>query len=308
MKHTASQTVLAALCVIGAMALFGLIDNFMGLVAEVGGLWQFHLLRSAIALGVLACVAWLTGAVLWPRRPAVVLGRNLLSGTAMVIYFGCLGYMPIAQAVAGLFTAPIFVVLISVLVYRERIGSRRISAVALGFVGIIMVLRPDAQGIGWLTILPVLAGVTHAMGNIVTRKYCADEDTFAILGGFFSVMLCVGAVGTVLMTLSTAPVPAGADGYLTRGWVWPEGIFLTMIIVQGVGSLIGVGLIIRAYQIAEASSVAVFENAMLVFATLWGIVLWGDIPDALGFAGLGAIALAAVIITRRTPDVAALPA
>jgi drug/metabolite transporter (DMT)-like permease len=96
------------------------------------------------------------------------------------------------------------------------------------------------------------------------------------------------------------PVPEGGDGFITRGWVPPEGIFLTMIVVQAIGSLIGVGMSIKAYQLADATMVAVFENTLLVFATFWAFVLWGEAPDALGMVGLGLITVAGVIIALRS--------
>lgn len=292
----------AAACALFAMALFGLIDNFMRLAAETGGLWQFHLLRSVIAVVLLLLFAWFMGINMRPNRPRNVLGRSLLNSVAMVIYFGCLGLMPIAQVVAGLFTAPIFVVIFSVVFFGEAVGIRRVLAVILGFAGIILVLRPDTDAFSMLTLLPVLAGAIYALGNIATRRWCAGEGTLTLLGGFFGVMMCFGALGLLVLTLFPQPVPVGADGFVVRGWVAPEGIFLTMIVVQGVGSLIGVGLSIKAYQLAEASFVAVFENMLLVFATIWAVILWGEVPDALGLLGLACIAGAGVIIAVRSEN------
>lgn len=290
----------AALCVLGAMGLFGLIDNFMRLAAETGGLWQFHLLRSIVALAVLVPVAAALRIGLRPLRPLAVAGRSVLNAVAMVIYFGCLGYMPISQAVAGLFTAPIFVVLISALFLGEVVRFRRWIAVLIGFAGILLVLRPDVGDISALSILPVLAGAIYAMGNIATRRWCGGEGTLALLAAFFVCMLGFGAAGSIALALFPQAVPVGADGFALRGWVRPDGVFGIMILVQGIGSLIGVGLLIRAYQLADASFVAVFENALLVAATLWAAVLWGEVPDIIGMAGLAMVGIAGVIIAIRT--------
>lgn len=303
MHPETSRPVLAAMLVLGGMALFGLIDNFMRLAAETGGLWQFHFLRAIVALVILVPLALVLRAPLRPRAPGRVFLRSVLNSLSMVIYFGCLGFMPIAQVVAGLFTAPIFVVLFSVLFFGERIGPRRILAVALGFLGIILALRPDAGDLSALTALPVLAGALYGLGNLVTRRWLGGEGTLALLGGFFGLMLFWGALGCIVLALWPLPVPPGAEGWATRGWVAPEGIFLVMIVVQGVGSLLGVGLSIKAYQLADATMVAVFENTLLVFATLWAFILWGEAPDTLGFVGLALITLAGIIIALRTdPD------
>lgn len=291
---------IAAVAVLGAMTLFGLIDNFMRLAAQTGGLWQFHFLRSVVALALLVVVARVTGASLRPYRPRSVLGRSCLNGSAMVIYFGCLGLMPIAQVVAGLFTAPLWVVLFSVAFFGEKVGPRRIFAVLLGFAGIVLVLRPDAGEFSVLSVVPVLAGALYALGNIATRRWCGGEGTLTLLGGFFGMMMVFGALGVGVLALFPQPVPDGADGFIVRGWVAPVGIYGVMIVVQGVGSLIGVGLSIRAYQLADATFVAVFENTLLLFATIWAVVLWGEVPDALALLGLAMIAGAGVIIALRS--------
>jgi len=279
----------------------------MRLAAETGGLWQFHMLRAVVALGLLGLVAWIMGVSLRPRRPGRVFARSALNSTAMVIYFGCLGFMPIAQAVAGLFTAPIFVVIFSVLFFGERVGPRRVLAVAIGFAGIILALRPEAGALTVWSVVPVLAGAFYGLGNLVTRKWCAGEGTLTLLGGFFAMMGISGALGVAALALWPLPVAPGGDGFLTRGWVAPEGIFLTMIVVQGVGSLIGVGLSIRAYQLADATMVAVFENTLLLFATLWAVILWREVPDALSLLGLSLVAAAGVLIALRSPPAVAVP-
>ena len=295
---------LAVAYTLSAMALFGLIDNFMRLVAETGGLWQFHLMRSVTALGILVIAAAVLKIELRPKRPARVLGRTFFATMAMLVYFGCLGSMPIAQAVAGLFTAPIFVVIFSMIFLRETIGLRRGFAVLLGFFGIILVLRPDAQGLGAMTFLPILAGAFHAIGIIMTRRWCAAEGTLSLLAVFFGFMLVIGGIGTVMMGQFVTDPPAGAAGFVFRGWVPFEGMFLILTVVQGIGSLIGVGLIIKSYQMAESSFIAVFENTMIVFATLWAIVLWGEVPDNIGLLGLLCIMASGVIISVRGRKVA----
>ena len=303
MDTGANRPVLAAGLVLGAMALFGLIDNFMRLAAENGGLWQFHFLRGALAVAVLVPLAWMLKVRLRPRNARLVLGRSALNTTAMVIYFGCLGLMPIAQVVAGLFTAPIFVVIFSVLFFGERIGPRRIFAVALGFVGIILALRPEAGELSLLSILPVIAGAFYGLGNLITRRLCGAEGTCTLLGGFFGLMTMAGAAGCLFLWLYPLPVAPGADGFLTRGWVPAEGVFGVMIVVQALGSLLGVGLSIRAYQMADATMVAVFENTLLVFATIWAVILWAEMPDALGLLGLALITAAGIIIALRSGPV-----
>lgn len=290
----------AVAMVLGAMALFGLIDNFMRLAAATGGLWQFHFLRGLLAVALLWPVVRMQGGSFRPRRPGAVLLRSVFNSLAMVLYFGALGFLPIAQALAGLFTAPLFVVLFSVVIFGDGIGPRRIVAVALGFAGVVLALGLDAGGLGLSALVPVVAGACYGMGNLLTRRTCAEESTFTLLGWFFALMAFWGALGCIVLALLPQEVAAGAAGWVTRGWVLPQGWFLVLIVVQAVGSLIGVGMTIRAYQIAaDPTVIAVLENALLLFATLWAIVLWSEAPGPAGWAGLGLIVAAGVMIARR---------
>jgi len=290
----------AVAMVLGAMATFGLIDNFMRLAAATGGLWQFHFLRGLLAVALLWPVVRMQGGSFRPQRLGAVLLRSVFNSLAMVLYFGALGFLPIAQALAGLFTAPLFVVLFSVAIFGEGIGPRRIVAVAVGFAGVVLALGLDAEGLSWSTLVPIIAGACYGMGNLLTRRICAEESTFTLLGWFFAMMTFWGALGCTVLALFPQETAAGAAGWVTRGWVVPQGWFLIMIVVQAVGSLIGVGLTIRAYQVAPDSTlIAVLENALLLFATLWAIVLWSEAPGPAGWAGLGMIVLAGAIIARR---------
>ncbi|MGO4913855.1 DMT family transporter [Pseudogemmobacter sp. W21_MBD1_M6] len=297
---TQNSPLMAASLVLLAMALFGLVDNFIKVLAQDGGLWQFHLIRAGLALCILAGIARLRNIRLWPKRAGAVLLRSGLSATAMLIYFGCLGFMPIAQVVAGLFTAPIWVLIFSVVFFGERVGVWRVGAALLGFAGTVLVLQPDAGSLTIASIFPTIAGAVYALGNLATRRWCAGEGTLTLLAGFFVLMGAMGACGVVVLALHPLPVLPGGDGFLTRGWVTPTATFLIWTVVQGVASIVGVGFTIRAYQLAEASFVAVFEYSLLVSATLWAILLWAEVPDLSTTLGIAAILVSGVAIAIRS--------
>jgi drug/metabolite transporter (DMT)-like permease len=242
------------------------------------------------------------GLRLRPTAPRAVLARSVVHGSAMLIYFGALAFLPVAQVAAGLFTAPIFVLLIQRLAYGQRIAPLQMLAVALGFAGVVMVLGPSAlQGASVAAVLPVLSGALYALGNIATRQWCADETAETLLAGFFGVLGLMGLVGMLVLTVVPLTVPAGTDGFVLRGIVWPSGTFLWWTFVQAAGSLLGVGMIIKAYQIAEASRVAVFEYVILPASAAWGWLIWGESLSGLAVAGMGLIALAGVLIARQSP-------
>ena len=134
---------LAALSILGGMATLGLTDNFVPHISERGSLWQFHFVRSLMAFAILIGVVALGYGSLRAKRPLAVLGRSFFQAGAMLIYFGCLSVLPIGVVVAGLFTSPLFVVLISIVFQGKTVGPFRWAAVVIGFVGALKFAKGD---------------------------------------------------------------------------------------------------------------------------------------------------------------------
>lgn len=294
------RTLAAAASILGFALIVAYIDNYVRVIAEDGGLWQFHATRSAIGLVLLAVLARPLGLRLRPRNPGAVLLRGLVHAGAMLIYFGSLAFLPVATVAAGLFTAPIFVLLISRLVYAIRIGPLRILAVALGFLGVILVLGPaTTTAISPAVLVPVAAGALYGLGNVATRQWCAGESAETLLAAFFAALGVFGLIGLGALALWQPAVPAGAAGFILRGAVWPTGRFLFWTFLQAAGSLIAVGLMIRAYQMAEASRVAIFEYVILPASAFWGYVLWSEVLGRRAAVGIVLIIAAGLVITLR---------
>ncbi|MFZ1468768.1 MAG: DMT family transporter [Paracoccaceae bacterium] len=294
------RTLTAAGLILGYAFLIGFTDNYVSTIAAEAGLWQFHASRTAIAMAILGALALAFGLRLRPRSWRAVAARSAIHGTSMLIYFGALAFLPVAIVAAGLFTAPIFVLLISRLAYGQIIGPVRILAVALGFVGVILVLGPEAlAGQSMAAILPVAAGAMYAMGNIATRRWCAEESAQTLLAGFFVALGVFGLIGMVVLGLWPLQVPPGSDGFLLRGPVVPSGTFWWWTFVQAAGSLLGVALMIRAYQIADAGRVSVLEYVILPASAYWSWQIWGHTLTPQAWSGMVLIVAAGSLIALR---------
>lgn len=292
----------AALSILGGMFALGITDNFVPHISETGSLWQFHVVRGVLGIILLALLAGAGVGVIRPIRWQAVLGRSLFPAGAMLIYFGCLSVLPIGVVVAGLFTAPLFILLMAVVFQGESVGRVRICAVVLGFVGALLVIQPNPRDLDLVSFLPIGAGFLYAIGAMVTRLWCAEEGAIALTAGFFAMLMVFGVIGLMILP---AGGPEGFEGFVRRGWVPLTGDMWFWITVQAVGSIIGIGLIFRGYLLGEAGYVAVFEYSLLVFASFWAWVLWDQSVNALAFVGMALIAGAGAVITLRTDD--ALP-
>ena len=297
---------LPAVMILMAMALMGLVDNFVVVIAETTGLWQFQVIRSAMALALLVCLAGWRGLALRPVRWRPVVARSAVLSCALILYFAALALVPISEAIAGLFTAPLFIVALQALAFGERVGALRAGAVGLGFIGVLLVLRPDTGSIGWSSLLPVVSGLFYAMAQIATRRWCGSEGAHTLLFGFFAAMGIWGLIGLGGLLVFPQTAPAGPDGFALRLWGAMSRDAWVWTFAQAVFSLVAVGLIIRAYQAGEASALAVYEYALLVFAVFWGWLLLGQSIDPAARAGIALILISGAVIALR--DRSAIPA
>lgn len=293
----------AAASMLGAMAVIGVIDNAVPVIAGEIGLWQFYAWRAVIALPLmLVCVRLGMGSLSVRRLWAVVL-RGALVATSMLFYFGALSVMPIAQALSGLFTSPVFVLVLTAVALRETVGRWRILAVAMGFCGILVVLSPDPQNLSLATFLPIFGGLFYALGAIATRTLCAGERIMAMLFAMFVVQGIMGLAGLGVLGLWSPEVPEGAAGFVLRGWVWPMSPLLHLLLaIQAVFSVLGVGLITRAYALGETSYVAVFEYSVFIFGPLAAFVIHGQGVSLSEMLGIGLIAGAGLVIVWRMKE------
>ncbi len=295
-----TRPALSMICTLGGMFTLGVTDNLIPFISDRSSLWLFQAARSATTLPLIALMTLLGFGTLAARRPGWVLARNFFTATALLIYFGCLALLPIGVVVAGLFTAPIFVLVLSVLLRGQTIGRWRWAAVAVGFVGALAVVWPDDGGLTPLSLLPILAGLFYAVGAIGTRAWCEGESVPVMTLAYFAILGVYGLLGLAVLTLWPIATAAGADGWVTRGYVPVDATMVWVTGAQALGSVIGVGLLTRGYQLGEASYVAINEYSLIVFAALFGWLIWGQTLGPLALFGVALIILSGSIIALRS--------
>ncbi|WP_420586585.1 DMT family transporter [Ruegeria sp.] len=303
--ETQTSPILAAVLMVSSMAIIGVIDNVVVLLSDTIGLWQFHLSRALLMLPLIAGLSLLGMGTMRPRRLGPVIVRSLLITVAMLFYFSSLALMPIAQALAGLFTSPIFVLLISAFAMGQKIGPWRILAVLIGFSGILLVLQLNPYEFDAKTLLPVAGGFFYALSSIVTRSHCAQESTVALLAAMTVTLGLAGIAGLAVLSLVPHSFP---DGFVTRGMVWDVQPVLVWIVLQAVGSTIAVFMLIKSYQVGETSYVAVFEYSVMIFGPLFAWVAFGQTIGIMQIAGIGLIAAAGALLGWRSRRAAQIEA
>jgi drug/metabolite transporter (DMT)-like permease len=293
-----------AILLVTGISIFGFSDNLTMLVSDDVGVGQFHFSRSLFAVFMVALLGKLLGLSVIPKLWKPVLVRTFFMVIAIFLYFSVMPMMPIAEAGAGLFTSPIFVLLFSVIFLKERIGWRRISAVVTGSCGVLLVLRPGGEGFSIYHLLPVLSGASYALSSIITFRYLSDESPLAILMSFIvAIGLCGGIFATGLTVFPVSEELITQAPFLFKGWQAVDSWFWIWMGVIATGACLALSMMTRAYQLAETSYAAIYEYAYLISVGIFSWAFWGVIPGMLSIAGIGLIIFAGILIVLAQQDI-----
>ena len=286
-----------AILLVCGISIFGFSDNLTLLVSDQVSVGQFHFSRSLIAMFMVFGLGKVFGLSVMPKYWKPILIRTFFMVTSMLLYFGVMPMMPIAEAGAGLFTSPIFVLIFSTIFFKEHIGWRKVFAVIIGSCGVLLVLQPGANGLTFYQLMPMMAGACYALGSIMTYHYLREESSLAILMSFIvSIGLCGFVITTLLTYFPVAPDIVEQAPFLFQGWQSVDGSFwLWMFIIAALAST-ALSLMTRAYQLAQTSYAAIFEYAYLISVGLCSWLFWGIIPNYLSAIGILLIIFAGVMI------------
>ncbi|MFO1174784.1 MAG: DMT family transporter [Paracoccaceae bacterium] len=265
-------------------------------IKSLSGKYALHqviLTRAFISIIlVLLVIAWSGSGFrqLLTRRRRAHLLRVSIVMVSNVTYFLGLAAMPLADAVATAFIAPIFVTLLSSVILHEHVGPRRWAAVGVGMLGVVVMLRPGAGVIHPAALLVLISAFCYASSHMMTRRMRDTESAmtlnFFVQCGFILVSGSMGLwVGDGHLSGSSDPSVA----FLFRQWVvppvsdWPA--FLATGLAVGIGGL----MMSQAYRTTEAALVAPFEYAGMPMAIFWGATIFGTWPDRTAWAGIALI-------------------
>lgn len=292
---------LAASLVLGAVFLLALQDGLIKMVNPEVSLWQFQTLRSSMNLALLFVLSrfiWGTAPPL-PKRPWAVALRSMLLVGAMFLFFGGVPFLTLPEIAAGLYVFPLFAAILAALVLGEHLGPRRIAAIAAGLAGTLLILKPGTDSFTAVGLMPVGAGLCYAAQILVTRRLCREESPVSLALGVAVTYLAFGVIGLAVLAVTDTGTLAREWPYLFTGWHEPTLWMLAIVVVCSTLNLTANIGLAKAYQSAEAGWLASFDYSYMIFATFWGFVFWGDIPDALTFTGMAMIAAAGAFVTWR---------
>ena len=281
--------VLTILLTVFAMALA---DAFVKYASADMVLWQIYVLRSLLVLPILLLLArgriWSGG-----------LGWVLLRSMALTLmYLGIYAAMPLLDLsviAAALYAGPLFIVALSALLLREPITARHWIAIVVGFLGVLLIIRPLASGFTPLALIPLSSALLYAVAAVLTRAKCQAVPALALAFWLNLMLLGFGALASLLLAATSVSDPLhypflfGTWSQM-QFWDWQVIVILAVLMIG-----ISTGLA-KAYQSPRPQVIATLDYAYLLFATLWGFVFFGEITDMWSLAGMALIGGAGMIV------------
>lgn len=246
-------------------------------------LWQLYVLRSVFLIPALLVIAfvWGDGAATWRRSLRLwPMLRATLFVLMYISMYSAIPVLPLSAVAAGVYTAPLFVAALSAPLLGEPARWRGLLAIAIGFAGVLVILRPGTEAFTWLMLMPVMAGFFYALSAIVTRSRCRSVPPATLALSLSIALLLTGAmVSAALSIWQPAPAQVELSPFLLGSWSafdLPAWGFVVMLAALMVGN----GLVLpAAYQSAPSVIIATFDYCYLIFATALGFVLFSEVPD-----------------------------
>ena len=198
-----------------------------------------------------------------------VSGRAVVDALATMLYLGSLFHLPIGNAIAITLAAPLFMTLFAAIVLKQQVNVSRWLAVVAGFMGVVLVVQPRADGFNYWALVCLLAALFHAMRDLMTQRINAS-------------------VPSIVVTLTTALAVTALSGGLTLLQPWqPFTLFEFGILALASAFLAGgYYLMVSAMRLGEISVVGPFRYSGILFALLLGYLVWGDVPNAMAWSGI----------------------
>jgi drug/metabolite transporter (DMT)-like permease len=245
-------------------------------VMAVWGRYVFHLVFASLIFAT-----GRFGRIGWTAQPGLQIVRSLLLAGATLTFFIMLSYLPLADSVALTYVAPIIVTVLGALALRERVGPRRWAAVIVGFIGAMIIIQPGFGTFHWAASLGLVTAFCFALYAIATRMLSGRDSPATTI--FYTAL-----VGAVVMS---AAVPFF--------WIWPSLGAWGLLALLGFLGAVSHLLFIKALDHSSASGLAPYGYIDLIWAALFGIVVFGDYPGPWTIVGAAVVAASGLYIFYR---------
>ena len=268
---------------VGAFAMIAMLDATAKYLVGFLGVGLLVFARYGFSLMFVGLWVWQQGGagLLVTGNGVLQVVRGLLLILSTAANFIALGYLQLAQTSSIAFSNPLWVCALSPLLLGERVGPRRWFAVLVGFIGVLLIIQPGTVSFHWAMLLSLASALATALYQIATRRVGAEDR--AITSLFY-----VSLVGS-LAAAPLAPI----------GWVMPDFGQWILLVMLGLFASLGHYMLTQAHRMAPAPVLSPFLYTQIIWATLIGFVVFGDVPDAMTIIGGSAVVASGLYVLYR---------
>jgi len=286
------RPLLGIILMIGFCVMAPMGDALAKVLGETIPLGQLLLTRFGVQTVVLIPLAWLTGRALWMtgRVLRLTILRSILHIIGIGAMFTSLRYLPLADAVAIAFVMPFIMLLLGKYVLGEEVGSRRLMACVVGFIGTLFVIQPSFAEVGWPALLPLVVAVDFALFMLVTRQVAKEADPISLQA--VSGLVASAMLGALFL------IP-GASSLAPFALVSPDGGELVMLVAIGLLGTFAHLLMTWSLRFAPSATVAPIQYLEIPVATIMGFLIFADWPNGLAMLGIAITMASGLYILNR---------
>ena len=299
--HRTTNNLKGIIALCAGVALFAMQDTIIKALSGDYAVTLAIVIRAFVSFPVLIALVAQQGGLRQletPHWPVLCL-RGAILLTAYVTYFIAFPALPLAEAIALFFMVPVFVTLMAGPILGEKITLMAWAAVAVGLIGVVLILRPGIGIFNPAALLSLVAAAAYALAMIMTRKYGGDVPA-AVMGVYQNAVYLVGALAlaTVFTALHLKPPGHPSIDFLVRDWSVPTFRDMGLMGLCGVIAAFGMTLLTQAYRVGQANVVTPFEYTGMIWGVFWGFALFHETPRLTTLLGMALIAVAGIFALR----------
>ena len=297
----ANRNLLGILSLTFGVMLFSTQDAIIKAISHDHAVTLAMAIRCVVSLPLLLLLVHFECGIAKLRSPlfwALVM-RGCILLVAYTTYYMGLPALPLAEAIALFFAAPIIVTILSIPMLGEKVSGQSWAAIALGFIGVLVILQPGTVLFNPAALFSLASAATYALAMIIARKLGVTEPA-TVMAFYQNAVYLIGA-----LIIAAAFAMMGIDklghpslDFLVRPWAWPNNYDLFLMGICGAIAAVAMSLLTNAYRMADANLVTVFEYTGMIWAPLWGFLFFNEIPRWTTLTGLGLILIAGLISVK----------
>ena len=297
-----NDNTLAIICILIGMTVFSLQDVLIRILSEEISAFQILFIRSIVGTSLLCIYLKFNKIpiIFSSHYPILTILRAAIFLLGFTLFYVALANLPFAIATSLFFTSPFFVTVLSKFFLKEDIGIRRWLTVGFGFIGVIIIVNPTLDGFNYYMLMPVICALTYASAMIMIKKTSDKDSVYSQTFHFYLMAMILCPIFSLLgIVFGFQNIESRTFDFIFRSWDFSLNNNMLIMILIGVTAVVAFVFTLNAYRLGKPFIVAPFEYILLVWAIIYGRLIWGEVISLQSYVGISIIVIGGIYIFYR---------